>query len=106
VAKIVLGTAGALLGFFSDYLRGWDLPAGMACAAIVVPTFKYRRYWHARWFWSVIAGVLIIQVPLLILVRPLMERLKFGFNLLFVSLDAMLLIFIVNWVRPKDETDA
>lgn len=104
-ARIAIGLAAALLGFFSDQLGGWGLPSVMAGAAIVVPTMKYQRYWGEKWFWFTILGMTALQPPLVILARPLMEQLRFGFNLLFVSIDALLVITVVNWVRPKDDSD-
>jgi len=43
----------------------------------------------------------VFQVPLVILARPLMDQLKFGSNILFVTLDAFLVAVVVNWVRSK-----
>jgi hypothetical protein len=44
-----------------------------------------------------------LQVPLAILARPLMDELKFGFNLLFATIDIFLVAVVVNWVRPTEE---
>jgi len=103
---LALGVALVLLGFFSDYLGGWGLPVGMAAVGIGVPTLKYRRYWKLGWFWSVISGLVLLQIPLLLWSRPWMESLKFGFNLLFATADAFLVAIMVNWFRPKDASDA
>ena len=77
----------------------------MAGAAILIPTLKYRRYWKARWFWFVILGLTVLQVPLLMMVGPFMRTAGFGLNLLFVYLDALGVIVAVNVVRPKDDSD-
>jgi hypothetical protein len=45
----------------------------------------------------------ILQVPLVILSRPLMDVFKFGFNLLFATIDTFFVAVVVNWVRPKEE---
>jgi hypothetical protein len=101
-AKVVLGVMALLLGFFSHALGGWGLPAGIAVAVILIPTLKYQRYWHEVWFWMTMLGMSVIQVPLVILARPLMDQLKFGFNILFATADVFLVAVAVNWVRPKD----
>ncbi len=58
----------------------------MVGAVILLPTLKYRRYWR-YWsetcFWMTMLAFSTLQVPLAILARPLMDELKFGFNLLF-----------------------
>jgi hypothetical protein len=104
-AKAVLVVAAALLGWFSHALGGWGLPAAVAAAAIAGPTLKYRRYWHRAWFWLTILGMSIIQVPLVVLARPVMDQLKFGFYVLFVTVDAFLVAVAVNWIRPRDDQD-
>src|ERR1035438_8673382 len=101
-ARVVFVAIALLLGLLNDVLKGWGLPAGMAGVAIIVPTLKYQKYWHAQWFRLTIIVLSLTQIPLVILVRPLMERLRFGFNLLFVSMDAIAVIIAVNLIRPKE----
>jgi hypothetical protein len=100
-AKIVLGITASLLGFFSEALGGWGVPALVGGAAVVIPTLKYQRYWHGRWFWLTMLALSVFQVPFVILSRPLMDQLKLGSNILFVTLDAFLVAVVVNWVRSK-----
>jgi len=102
-AAVTLGICAVLLGFFSDSLGGWGLTIGAASIAVVVPVLKYRRYWHSAWFWRVTLAMSVLQVPLVILVRSLVDRYKFGFNLIFASLDGVLVILTVNLVRPANQ---
>jgi hypothetical protein len=103
----LLVVGAVLLGFFSHALGGWGLPAGLGAAAVVAPILKYRRYWRRFWFWGTILALSILQVPLVILARPFMDRYKFGFNLVFATADLFVVIVMVNWVRPEeDEGDA
>jgi hypothetical protein len=44
-----------------------------------------------------------LQVPLAILARPLMDELKFGFNLLFATIDIFFVAVVINWVPPTEE---
>jgi hypothetical protein len=80
---------------------------GLACrvagAVILLPTLKYQRYWNETWFWTTMLALSILQVPLVILSRPLMDVFKFGFNLLFATIDTFFVAVVVNWVRPKEE---
>jgi hypothetical protein len=101
--RIVLATIAVLLGWFNHALRGWGLPAGVAGAVILLPTLKYQRYWSETWFWTTMLAFSTLQVPLVILARPLMDELKFGFNLLFATIDIFFVAVVVNWVRPKEE---
>jgi hypothetical protein len=104
LGKMMLGILVVFLSFFNDPLfHGWGLPAGVAVAAIGIPLFMYRSYWQGTWFWLTLLALLVLQVPLVIACRPLMDQLKFGFNILFATLDVFLVAIAVNWVRPKGE---
>jgi hypothetical protein len=100
--KVVLSVAAVLLGYFSHAMGGWGLPTAVAGAAIVLPILKYKQYWDGLWFWMTILAMSAIQVPLVILFRPVMDQLKFGFNILFATVDVFLVAVAVNWVRPKE----
>jgi hypothetical protein len=104
-AKVVLGIGGGLLGFFSHALGGWGLPSAIAAAAVVVPTLKYRRYWRGTWFWMTILAMAVLQAPLVITTRPLMDRYGFGFNIVLATIDGILVVIAVNWVRPEESDD-
>jgi hypothetical protein len=96
-------TIAVLPGWFHHALGGWGLPAGVVGAVILLPTLKYRSYWSETWFWMTMLAFSTLQVPLAILARPRMDELKFGFNLLFATMDIFLVAVVVNWVRPTDE---
>jgi len=102
-SRIVLATIAVLLGWFHHALGGWGLPAGVVGAVILLPTLKYRRYWSESCFWMTMLAFSTLQVPLAILARPLMDELKFGFNLLFATIDIFFVAVVVNWVRPTEE---
>jgi hypothetical protein len=101
-AWIVICFAALMLGLFNEALGGWGLPAGVAGAAIAIPILKYQRYWGGAWFWFSMLALSVFQVPLVILFRPMMDQLKFGFNIVFVTLDAFIVALVINWVRPKN----
>jgi len=102
VTVFVIVLIGLFLGFFSQRLGGWGLPAGVAALAVAIPVLKYKRYWRGAWFWITVSVVSLIQIPLVLVTRPLMDRFKFGFNILFATVDAIAVILVVNWVRPKE----
>jgi hypothetical protein len=53
--------------------------------------------------WMTMLAFSTLQVPLAILARPRMDELKFGFNLLFATIDIFFVAVVVNWVRPTEE---
>ena len=102
-AKILGVPVAILLGFYSHALGGWGLPGAIAAAAILIPVAKYQRYWRSVWFWATMTGMAVLQIPLVILARPLMDQLKFAFNIAFATVDVFLVAIAVNFVRPKDD---
>jgi hypothetical protein len=101
--RVLLTALALFLGFFSHALGGWGLPVGVVGAAILIPVLKYQRFWHRLWFWLTIIALSILQVPLVILTRPLMDEFKLGFNLLLATVDGIFVILVVNWIRPKED---
>lgn len=81
------------------------MPAAIAGLPVVLPALKYQRYWRAKWFWFTMVGLSLVQVPLVVLARPLMERFRFGFNILFATLDLLFVIVVVNCVRSRVDSD-
>jgi hypothetical protein len=53
--------------------------------------------------WMTMLAFSTLPVPLAILARPRMDELKFGFNLLFATIDIFFVAVVVNWVRPTEE---
>jgi hypothetical protein len=86
-----------LLGFF-DHALHWGRAPFAAGLAISYPIFAYRDFWDQSRFWITIGLLAVVQVPLVIIVQPLMEALKFPFMLTFGLLDCALMVAAVSWV--------
>jgi hypothetical protein len=105
-AKAVIGVVAVLLGFFSHDLAGWGVPAGVASAAIVIPILMKRRYWRETWFWMTMLAMSVLQIPLIILARPLMDQMKFAFNIVFGTADVFVVAAALNFVCPYRSSDS
>jgi len=84
-----------LLGFF-DHALHWGRGPFAAGLAMVIPIIGFRDFWNSGRFWITIALLGVLQVPLVMGVRPLMEQLKFPFMLTFGILDCALMIAAVS----------
>jgi hypothetical protein len=92
---------GLLSGLLDGWLHGWGLPILVAATAVVIPATYYRSQWRHAWFWMVIAPLVVLQAPMLIVSKPLMDQLKFVSLVGFAILDASLVVVAVNWMSPK-----
>lgn len=90
-----------LVGFFDDVLGGgWAKPVAMAATALGVPIFlrRGRKFWNQGAFWITVLAVAIIQIPLVIAVRPVIQRsgsiylLAFGVADMLFVIAAILLV--------------
>jgi hypothetical protein len=90
---VVLG----LLGFFGEVLHVGLAPvaAGMA---LLLPVIGFRDYWKETKFWITVLILGAIQVPLVLLVSPLVKQLKFLMLLTFGVSDALLVGLAISWV--------
>jgi hypothetical protein len=95
-------TIAVLLGWFHHTLGGWGLPAGVVGGVILLPT-EIPELLERDLVLDDDAAFSTLQVPLAILARPRMDELKFGFNLLFATIDIFFVAVVVNWVRPTEE---
>jgi len=86
-----------LLGFF-DHAIHWGRAPIAAGLAMIIPILGFRDYWGEVRFWITIAVLGVLQVPLGIGVRPLMEQLKFPFMLTFGIIDCAVMVALISWV--------
>jgi hypothetical protein len=87
----------ALLGFFSEPLHLGSAPFA-AGLAMIAPIIGFRDFWNERRFWVTVLLLGAAQVPLVILVRPLIEKLKFPLMFTFGIFDAVLVLLAISWV--------
>jgi|SRR5581483_5812946 len=90
-----------LLGFFADALH-WGTAPLAAGAAITIPVIGYRDFWNKGRFWITVFVLAMFQVPLVIAVRPLIEKLKFPFMLMFGLFDCVLVALAISWVCSEN----
>jgi hypothetical protein len=64
---------GLLLGFF-DHSLHWGRAVFAAGVAMVFPIIGFRDFWTDGRFWITVILLGVLQVPLVIAVRPLMEQ--------------------------------
>ena|SRR3989442_4548090 len=86
-----------LLGFF-DHTLHWGRAPFAAGLAMVIPIIGFRDFWNEGRFWITVVLLGLVQVPLVIEVRPLMERLKFPFMFTFGIFDCVLVALAISWV--------
>lgn len=96
--KYVLFLVALLAGFFEHDLGGWTAPVAMAATALVVPILLYRAYWGKLWFWITALLLTAVQVPLVTLVRPLIERSRAYYMLGFVMIDGIFVIIVISLI--------
>ena len=99
--KALLLSLALLAGFFEHALGEWAGPAAMAAVAVVVPVLLFRRFWSQTWFWITAVLLGAIQVPVVVAVRPLIERTRSFYMLTFVMIDGLLVIAVISLVCPK-----
>jgi hypothetical protein len=77
---------------------GWGGAIVSAGASIAVPTMAFRKLWGQGWFWLVCALLAVLQIPLVIVVHPLVEQFRFGFLLMFGVTDCFVVIAAMYWL--------
>ena len=80
-----------LLGVF-DHALHWGGVSLAAAVAIIVPTIGFRAFWNAWKFWVSLAAFALLQIPLVLVLRPLVERSGFPMLYAFGILDCAFVI--------------
>jgi hypothetical protein len=84
VVALVLGAIAVLFG---RQVPGISRSLGSAGAAVLGIIIVKRRYWQYRWFWITFTVLVILQFPLMLLTKPLMDYLKFVFMWILALVD-------------------
>jgi hypothetical protein len=79
---------------------GWGASIGAAALGLIFPTiFCYRKPGkRPHRFWQAVTLLTILQIPLVIAARPLVEQFRFIFLLAFGFGDCVLVAFVLNWM--------
>jgi hypothetical protein len=90
--KAILFPAMVLLGLLGHAMSGWGEPIAMAAAAVVVPVFllQFRKFWGQTRFWITVSFLAVVQVPLVVATRPLIQQAGSFYMLGFGILDMMM----------------
>jgi hypothetical protein len=100
VAAVVLSVLGIL---FDRKFPGLSRSLGSAGAAILGIIVVKRRYWHYSWFWLTFAALIIVQLPLILLTKPLMDYLKFVFMWIFALVDLFAMSLVIEIIAGHFE---
>lgn len=89
-----------LAGFFDHAMSGWGRTLTMAAAAIVVPVLllQHRRFWSQSRFWITVSLLALLQWPLAIATRPLIEKASSLNMLAFGTIDGLVVIAVIFFV--------
>jgi len=103
--KAVLLALALLAGFFEHALGGWSGPIAMAAVAVVVPILLFRRFWSQTWFWITAVLLGVVQVPIVVAIRPLIEHARSFYMLTFVIIDGLLVIAVISLLCPESNDE-
>ena len=92
---LVVGGLFALLSIARPDGYGWMGAVLMSGAALIVPVLQFRRLWNEGRFWIVAGLLMALQIPLVIAVRPLVERFRAAFLLAFGIGDGLFVILMI-----------
>jgi hypothetical protein len=89
--KEPLLTVAFLVGLFDHALHrgGASVAAGMA---MVLPIIGFRDFWNRWKFWTTVVVFAVLQVPMVLLMRPLVGKSGFPLSYAFGILDCALVI--------------
>lgn len=90
---LALGVIGVL---FERLVPGISRSIGSAGGAVFGIIIVKRRYWQYRWFWITFTVLVILQFPLMLLTKPLMDYLKFGFIWVSAVADLFAMSFAIE----------
>ena len=103
----IIGAFVMLVSFHWSEGYGWAGGVLMAGAALTIPLLQFRKLWSQGRFWITLLLLAALQAPLIILIRPVFERLR-AFSLLAFGIgDGLFVIysiwFVCSGLRVKDE---
>lgn len=104
VLAIAVGGFACLCGERFGY--GWGGSIAAAAGALVFPAIIYHRKNGSRErFWAAVTLLTIIQIPLVIAVRPLVEKFGFAVILAFAVTDCVFVALGITWVCSRENPD-
>ncbi len=102
VIAIGIGVAAFLCSLRFGY--DWTSSIATAAGSLIFPAvIYYRKVGKHNRFWETLSLLTILQVPLVIAARPLVEQFRFVFLLAFGFGDCVLVAFVLNWMCPSEK---
>lgn len=98
ILGFIIGGLFGLLSFGRPDNYGWMGTSLMAAAALSIPMLQFRQLWSQARFWITTSLLTAMQLPLVVLMRPLVERLRPLFLLDFGIADGLFIIFVISSV--------
>lgn len=86
-----------LFGIFGDALHVGP-GAFAAGAAMVIPIVGFRACWNELRFWITVVLLGAAQVPLVMLMNPMLDQSGFALLFAFGALDSALVVIAIWWV--------
>jgi hypothetical protein len=104
--RIILLLTCLLVGFFDSWLHGWGYAAAPAAIALIAPVIGYRKFWHLGRFWITAILLTALQIPLVILLRPTVEKFRFIALLSFAVADCVVITLALSWICSQAAADS
>jgi hypothetical protein len=99
--KAVCILAALLIGFLDHILRGWGLAGLITGAALIVPIFGSREFWNRGRYWITVLLLTAAQLPLVVAIRPDIERFGLAFMLAIGVVDCTVVSLAITWVCTR-----
>lgn len=96
--KVILISAAVIAGFFGPVLGSWEGPIFVAVTVLVLAVLYWRDLWRQAWFWITIVLLTTVQVPLVIVMRPLIEQARMFYMGTFLAADSVFVIIAITLV--------
>lgn len=81
---------------FERRVPGVSRSIGAAGAAVFGTVITKHRYYRFSWFWITFIVLVVLQVPLMIVTKPMMDYFKFGFMWLLAITDLLAMGFAIE----------
>ena len=96
--------AAALLGFF-DHALHWGRVFFAAAIAMVLAIIGFRDFWRGWRFWVTVALLTSLQIPLVIALRPQMEKAGLTWLYAFTIFDFFLVVGAIYFVCSGNDDE-
>ena len=96
--KMAAAMAGGFMALLSlSSPKGYGLWGAITASAgaLLVPIVAFRGFWSMRRFWIVAGFLALLQIPLVIVVREMVEQHRFPIMLGFGAVDCVFVIAVI-----------